>query len=315
LTWGTKKSEHNSKVAECDDLETAHSTTKNECDAWQHTLEEKACMYAMNAKAWWDRYDAAFTGLSSSYEDQRPGWIQDSNDRERQCTMAHRIVCLLDAMIANGEATGCDVKAYDCASVMFVPDATPAKLDFEATPVAPCNDNFEYGSFPDNAPAASCTYECVSNHAQPAIITKYFAGDVNYTPDSWATECASWPASVGAIRMTLHGKVDWFKPTQGETVCSMLQTRNKHIWSADGTTWVQPAYYPVVGPLGGSEADWPRDNVPGDERRYLHFWGSISDGSSPSGGCCSGLSEPDEDRSWGRSFVMEGIQFPFVEDM
>ena len=68
--------------------------------------------------------------------------------------------------------------------------------------------------------------------------------------------------------------VDYFMPTEGQTFCSVIsESPGKHYyWSnkADGP-YRRPLYYD--NHLGGSADYWPKDNVVGDNRRYLSFWG------------------------------------------
>ena len=93
--------------------------------------------------------------------------------------------------------------------------------------------------------------------------------------------------------------VDYFKPVGAYSFCDMLQSNDKHQWSPDAHTWVTPAYY--VGALyGGSAANWPRDNVPGDERKYLPKWQNVHDPHL--GGCCHYTYSDVAD--WNRDFTM-----------
>jgi hypothetical protein len=75
--------------------------------------------------------------------------------------------------------------------------------------------------------------------------------------------------------------IDYFRPVTGATFCDMLTSSNQHQWSNDLTTWHTPDYFPAH--VGGSATNWPLDNVAGDDRRYLSFWG---DGRAGIGGCC-----------------------------
>merc|ERR1719487_1177551 len=89
------------------------------------------------------------------------------------------------------------------------------------------------------------------------------------------------------IRITMGSVVDYYKPMDGASLCDMLQATDKHSWSPDGRTWVQPDYLnATVGGteyLGGSAFNWPKEKVAGEVRSYLSFWGS----SEKTGGCCS----------------------------
>ena len=91
----------------------------------------------------------------------------------------------------------------------------------------------------------------------------------------------------------------------------MLQSDDKHQWSADGLVWFDVPLH--GGNNGGSEAGWPRGDKgrDGDERYHLSFWGAES--SDLSGGCCSSStavlqthpSLPGNRHTvWGQSFIL-----------
>ena len=74
--------------------------------------------------------------------------------------------------------------------------------------------------------------------------------------------------------------VDYFRPTPGNSLCDMLASNTKHEFSPDGVTWYTPTY--LSSYMGGSKKSWPKNNVPGDNRNYLSFWGGLAARS----GCC-----------------------------
>jgi len=88
--------------------------------------------------------------------------------------------------------------------------------------------------------------------------------------------CAQIPENALYFTMIMGKVVDYYKPRAGVSMCAMLQSFDKHMWSSDGITWVQPAYV-AGGSIGGSSAGWPKDG-----RTYLQFWGS----PGHTGGCC-----------------------------
>jgi len=92
----------------------------------------------------------------------------------------------------------------------------------------------------------------------------------------WANTCGDVSESHTFVRVSMGVVVDYFKPTQGSTMCEMLLSNDKHEWSADGFSWQTPAYDDQSRSLGGSQHKWPKDNIEGDNRLYLSFWG----------GCC-----------------------------
>eukprot|EP00443_Scrippsiella_acuminata_P012790 CAMPEP_0115217112 /NCGR_PEP_ID=MMETSP0270-20121206/25693_1 /TAXON_ID=71861 /ORGANISM="Scrippsiella trochoidea, Strain CCMP3099" /LENGTH=84 /DNA_ID=CAMNT_0002630985 /DNA_START=1 /DNA_END=255 /DNA_ORIENTATION=- len=79
----------------------------------------------------------------------------------------------------------------------------------------------------------------------------------------------------------------------------MLVSYSKHLWSPDGESWEEPAYYRLH--LGGSRKYWPHQNSnhPMDQRDYLSMWGD----ETREGGCCmaalSGVVS-----SWEQAFTM-----------
>ena len=101
----------------------------------------------------------------------------------------------------------------------------------------------------------------------------------------WANTCGNIPETADFISLSNGTMTDHFRPLPGQTYCAMLQSRSKHTWW-DGSKWVVPAYSAdESGHLGGSAQNWPKNNVAGDAREYLPFWGS--DGwARGQGGCC-----------------------------
>ncbi|EOD13991.1 hypothetical protein EMIHUDRAFT_256681, partial [Emiliania huxleyi CCMP1516] len=75
----------------------------------------------------------------------------------------------------------------------------------------------------------------------------------------------------------------------------MLASSTKHEFSPDEVAWYTPTYL-GSNAMGGSARAWPRDNVPGDERAYLPFWG----GAGARSGCCH--SSLTSGAAWGQTF-------------
>ena len=105
----------------------------------------------------------------------------------------------------------------------------------------------------------------------------------------WAEQCKTIPSNTLFIVVDMGAVRDFFKPIDSTTTyCAMLQTQNKHQWSPDGVQWFPNKFYTHNGVLyhnGGSEEYWPKNNVDGDERTYLSFWGDNN--NRWTGGCCS----------------------------
>ena len=102
------------------------------------------------------------------------------------------------------------------------------------------------------------------------------------------------------LRVTMGVVVDYFKPTASNDLCSMLGTHNQHTWSASAAgPFVVPAYF--TSHLGGSALDWPLNNVSGDGRNFLTFWG----GNGSLSGCCHEASSPADTPLWNRAFTLQ----------
>ncbi|CAK0898324.1 unnamed protein product [Prorocentrum cordatum] len=97
----------------------------------------------------------------------------------------------------------------------------------------------------------------------------------------WGTTCRFIPAEADHIKIGMGEMTDYFKPVAGADFCDMLTSSTQHQWSNDVITWRIPDYY--HNHFGGSAANWPSNNVEGDGRRFLPFWG---DGVGGSYGCC-----------------------------
>ena len=94
------------------------------------------------------------------------------------------------------------------------------------------------------------------------------------------------PTDTTMIEVVMGEVHDFFRPTAGHTVCAMLLARDRHEFY-NGTEWVVPGNYDTyVGRVGGSSDYWPVNNVLGDCREFLSFWGG---GPVTPGGCCSEL--------------------------
>eukprot|EP00729_Bicosta_minor_P032611 gene32611-biopygen9561 len=126
----------------------------------------------------------------------------------------------------------------------------------------------------------------------------------------WAEPCELIPSTARGITVDMGAVRDFFRPVEGATFCEMLQSHDKHQWSADGETWVDVDFWSVHN--GGSATVWPRDNGrAGDERRFLSFWGRDD---SVTGGCCSsstavGMTHPSlpgngAETYWGQPFTL-----------
>jgi hypothetical protein len=140
----------------------------------------------------------------------------------------------------------------------------------------------------------------IANIAETTVLlngASYLAGlgDVNAT--SYLQACSKF-AGFGeetVARLTMGSVIDFFKPTAGNDVCAMLQTNDKHRWSAALTgAFVEPVYHSSATTLGGSASGWPTDG-----RIYLTFWG----GNGATSGCCHNTYTSGS--AWNRTFVID----------
>merc|ERR1719221_2167926 len=114
--------------------------------------------------------------------------------------------------------------------------------------------------------------------------------DTDPTPEAsdWAAACTLRPDAT-MVLVEMGTTTDYFKPTDTNTICDMLQSHDKHQWSPDGLAWQTPPYsQSLVAALGGSEQNWPKFNHDGDSRSYVSIWG-ITERTQPyhTGGCCA----------------------------
>ena len=90
---------------------------------------------------------------------------------------------------------------------------------------------------------------------------------------------------------------------------TLYHSRTKHQWSSDAVTW-----HTLTGNegqpqlLGGSGPNWAKDNINGDNREYLPFWGYGDDNTAASG-CCFNKADGSYD-GWSRPFdLYVGVQY------
>jgi hypothetical protein len=113
-------------------------------------------------------------------------------------------------------------------------------------------------------------------------------GNIEFTATSYMngnaqiTSCRNYDALtdfVFLVRMGIYD--DYFaasdmttdaENTQKFTLCDVLSTFNRHVWSQGGSMPFR-TFTPYSTHLGGSAASWPVNNGYGS-RTYLSFWGS-----------------------------------------
>ena len=123
----------------------------------------------------------------------------------------------------------------------------------------------------------------------------------------WKNTCSTFPPNTIDVVVVMGTAYDYYRPlpdaklANQERFCNMLTSFKLHQWSSDGIHWIKTTYH--VGALGGSKSGYPVDNIDGDNRAYLSFWGN----KVQKGGCCSSsVSETGipVGKDWGISFTM-----------
>ncbi len=137
--------------------------------------------------------------------------------------------------------------------------------------------------------------------ANLAIVgSMYTNGYGNFGDTSYIAPCGDFQAldTHPDVRVNMGTVKDFFTPTGGSTLCGMLSSFSNHLWGQSPGSYVDPPNY--VAHLGGSESMWPRNNVSGDNRQYLSFWG----GGGAASGCCHYTTASGETANWSRTFEM-----------
>jgi hypothetical protein len=118
----------------------------------------------------------------------------------------------------------------------------------------------------------------------------------------WLSKCDAVSATAQFVRLEMGSVVDYFKPVEGATWCEMLTSDVKHQWSSSGLegSWETSVHLSSDDSRnGGSVVDWPKNNVAGDMRRHVIFWGA----DAHDGGCCS-MSIDEDFSGWNKQFTM-----------
>ena len=121
----------------------------------------------------------------------------------------------------------------------------------------------------------------------------------------WAEQCLAIPGDAVMLRLTIGQVIDYFAPLPGYTMCEMLRSEDKFLWSngAVNGSFVAPAHLVGSGNYGGSAFFYPQTSVEGDARLILGVWGSTGLAGNLTGGCCSD-SKSGATVGWGLPFTM-----------
>eukprot|EP00927_Polykrikos_kofoidii_P008575 TRINITY_DN13570_c0_g1_i1.p1 TRINITY_DN13570_c0_g1~~TRINITY_DN13570_c0_g1_i1.p1 ORF type:complete len:391 (-),score=67.01 TRINITY_DN13570_c0_g1_i1:86-1258(-) len=151
--------------------------------------------------------------------------------------------------------------------------------------------------------AGSVSPELMFTACYDAQDVAWVTADVRADKDFWRDRCALFESKdtsiTASLKVVMGLQTDFFKPVNNTGWCEMLLSRDKHVWSADARTWLQPSYYTEGDYFGGSEQGWPATN--GDTREFLTFWGSNGDSK---GGCCTESGGTDQENSWNQPFLL-----------
>merc|ERR1712176_342759 len=102
------------------------------------------------------------------------------------------------------------------------------------------------------------------------------------------TQCSKIPEEAEYFKMVMGETIDYYKPKDGVSLCTMLKSWNQHLWSPDGLTFIEPEYY-SRGYLGGTKDGW---NKQFDTRPHRTItWGL--DDSRAMGSCGSNFYDDD----------------------
>lgn len=91
--------------------------------------------------------------------------------------------------------------------------------------------------------------------------------------------CGDAPSTTAVLKVVMGEIIDYFKPSTGNTVCEMVNSNNKHMYSSDKITWHTPTYASPNIYLG-SKRDWPLSI--GETRKWIS---QIGHKKKPKG-CC-----------------------------
>ena len=122
------------------------------------------------------------------------------------------------------------------------------------------------------------------------------------TDSNYAIQCSEfsgWDQNDITMRIIMGSVHDFFRPTGGVGLCQMISESPgvSFQWSEthDGV-FVIPVYNSLF--IGGSATNWP-NNIPGDNRMYLSFWGGNGVANS---GCCHYTKS--DGVGWSKAFSM-----------
>jgi len=316
-TWSaTASSTWSTHQGLCNNATTAQSTKRTACNGQQGALESVFCSYKTSLSLVCRTQETCRSDEIALRNKAHESVEVSESAFKAEYESAKHVKCILQVLNATDDAkqgmlSDCRSASVDSSNLTITYPPIPGPANCDRSPVShpPGDDKWridEYqgktwnadGKAPVVATAANCA---AAPTTEPC--TKWL--DVGVRDDTtagfWQTQCANLPSSASFLKLEMYGVVDYFKPTSGNDLCAMLTSRSKHEWSKDGITWRVPIYSDgSQSNYGGSQSNWPKDNVDGDSRKYLAFWGSPQ---ADRGGCCE---DPAKTWAvgWNKAFTM-----------
>jgi len=138
--------------------------------------------------------------------------------------------------------------------------------------------------------------------AEPILwITIARVGANDNTREFWSKKCLGMTLEHGDIvRVKMGENVDYYKPTSYPMpFCDFIKSDDNFLWASEANgNYIPPTPKGEPDCWGCTIEDWPRHNVPDDNRRYLSVWGP----SGGQGGCCHATK--NDKVAWNRPFEM-----------
>jgi len=295
VDWYTSRQGAYAPFAEA--FETADANLEDALAAYAVGLAERNvayCDWKLELEGGCETFDQCYKDKVHYYNNEmKPALQQDMNVRidayKAGQTIIAQIQFLLGESTESVPPTDIDTSRFQ---VNFLP--VPAKGECSLSPL----DSVDWVPLPECSDEAARAPKVCTSFAN---VTSHKKVDKSW----WAGKCPNIPDGASMIRVDMGDVIDYFKPVVGVTLCDMLQSFNKHLWSPDGDAWRAPSYY--THNQGGSAVDWPKNNgESGDQRRHLTFWG-LDDSNQRKknaqfGGCCH--TTLTDGASWMRAFSM-----------
>lgn len=162
----SSRNDMQAKIAECAGLNDDLVAKNAECDGLQTTYETVACARAQAVKNAGDTYTEDYNNAKGLFEAEFAVWAAQEDNRVKQCRLVKTLICYVDALhnyddkaALQQEVDACDEAhdSHNCDDMTFTVNATPDADAVTPTPPYPCQDSFDYGTFPAGTAAGTCT--------------------------------------------------------------------------------------------------------------------------------------------------------------